>query len=251
MAAALGLAVTLARTPPPVRSGFVAGATHAGGRFAERGLAPVDPVRLLVEWRPDALVVTAILAVTGFGVARAVRRRAVRSVPWFLAAMAVLLWTLVGGPQAYGTGLLSAHAAQLVLCVVAVPGLLGRAGALPPVPGWLADPVIGAALLGFLLAGVYATPVLELSQTNDAVRLAVDVLALGVGVVCSGRLVALVLAGFGTGALVSPPYADDRLRSLAWDWADAVTDQAATGLILLGVAAAVLVAGTRAATARS
>ncbi len=251
MAAALGLAVTLARTAPPARTGFVAGAAHAGGRFAERGLAPVSPMRLVGEWRPDALVVTAVVVATGAFLARTLRQRRLGPVLWFLAAMALLLWALVGAPAAYGSGLLSAHVGQLLLCAVVVPRLLARSDALPPLPTRLADPMNAAVLLAVLLVGVYATPLLDLSQVDGSVRLLVDVLALAVGLLGTGggpgavrrggRLVAVVLAGFGAGALVSPSYAAVRLESLAWEWADPGTDQAVAGLLALAVAALLVV----------
>jgi cytochrome c oxidase assembly factor CtaG len=165
--------------------------------------------------------------------------------------MALLLWALVGAPAAYGSGLLSAHVGQLLLCAVVVPRLLARSDALPSLPTRLADPMNAAVLLAVLLVGVYATPLLDLSQVDGSVRLLVDVLALAVGLLVTGcgpgavrrggRLVAVVLAGFGAGALVSPSYAAVRLESLAWEWADPGTDQAVAGLLALAVAALLVV----------
>jgi putative copper resistance protein D len=274
MSAALGLAVALARTAPPVRAGVVA-APHPTLRTIERGLPSPTPDRLLLESRPDALVMTVLAVVTlscvvVYGRAARQDSRVRAALLWFLGAVALLLWSLCGGLAAYGSAVLSGHVAQLLMCAVLVPRLLARAACLltrvqrlqapdERVTGRVLtsmDPLSAAVLLSVFLCAVYATPVLELTLRSPAAHLAVDLLGVAVGSVGllgttllaspdpdrRGRadlLTGLVLAAFGVGLSATVrPLALDWFAALRWDWSDPVTDQryAAVALVVLALA---------------
>ena len=272
MAVATGVAVALARTAPPVRPGFVS-APHPGVTV-ERGLARIGPVRLVSEWRPDALVVTLVAGLAAVYVAsvwRDVRSRRVgarSSVAWFGVGASVLLWAFVGGPAAYQDAMLSGHVGQLLLCLVVVPRLLARClrGVLVTEPldrRWTSlsrglrltsEPVNAALLVALLLAAVYATPLLELSLRSALIHRWVSLAALLVGCGCvrwgetpapgpggptsSGRAVAVVLALFGAAVLGSRHlFAGDWFSGLPLTWTDPVTDQRCAGLLLVLAAA--------------
>ncbi|MCW2828451.1 MAG: cytochrome-c oxidase [Marmoricola sp.] len=279
MSAALGLAVALARTAPPVRAGVVA-APHPTLRTIERGLQSPTPDRLLLESRPDALVMTVLAVVTlscvvVYGRATRQDSRARAALLWFLAAVALLLWSLCGGLAAYGSAVLSGHVAQLLVCAVLVPRLLARAACLltrvqrlhapdERVAGRVLtsmDPLSAAVLLSVFLCAVYATPVLELTLRSPAAHLAVDLLGVTVGSVGllgttllaapdpdrRGRvnlLTGLVLAAFGVGLSATVrPLALDWFATLRWDWSDPVTDQRYAAVALFVLALALVAAG--------
>lgn len=210
MAAAVGLAVVLSRTAPPVGVGLDPGRAH-GGRFStvDRDIDAFGVPQLFTQWRPDATVVTAV-AVLAVGYLLAVRhlRRnggtwpAVR-IGWAMAGLAVMLFVLCAGPGAYANAMLSMHTAQLLTMLVVAPVLLTMAapvelvrtvagvpdGAPPSATArTLADPVNGVTLMTLLVLGVFATPVLDLSLSNGAVHLLVNVAALGVGMVTFGAV---------------------------------------------------------------
>ena len=282
MSTAMGLAGALSRTAPPVRAGVVA-APHPASTV-DRGLGAVGPVRLMTEWRPEALVVTAIAAVTLLHLAaawrrvRAGRREAWAAAGWFLAGSLVLGWALCGGLAAYGSALLSAHVAQLLVCAVLVPRLWARgidALRIPPVAPRAAgswhlptlSPMDGAVMLALGLSAVYATPLLESSLRHGSTHLVVDLAALVVGAVTlswlglatSGdpgdpgdpgaserrnRLAAGVLAAFGVAMAMSPHVlAEPWFNRLDWTWSDPAADQRHAALLILG-AALLLYAGS-------
>jgi putative copper resistance protein D len=273
MSAAMGLAVALSRTPPPVRAGVVA--TPHPASTVDRGLAAVNPVGLLTEWRPEALVVTAIAAVSLLHLAaawarvRIGRNEAWSAAGWFVAGSLLLLWALCGGLAAYGSAVLSAHVAQLLVCAVVVPRLWARGvrdlGASPDgacsADAWPLRAVArvdGALVLALVLAGVYATPVLEMSLRNGSIHLVVDVAALAAGVAGSSwrgaadadhqhrghRSVAGVLAAFGIAMfLTRRVLAGQWFDALDWSWSDPATDQHLAALLLAG-AGVLLYAGS-------
>jgi cytochrome c oxidase assembly factor CtaG len=151
--------------------------------------------------------------------------------------------------------------AQLLTLLLVVPGLVAlsapvslvlssaRRGWQPPqLVSVLADPVNGVALVMVLLAGVYATPLLEASLRHVSVHRLVDVLALAVGLVVmwslvgvdpapgprrSGRdravlalLLAVVLISFGVLLVLrNDLLAGAWFSGLHWTWADPVVDQ--------------------------
>jgi putative copper resistance protein D len=269
MSVAMGLAVALSRTAPPVRAGVVA-APHPASTV-DRGLAAVGPVRLLTEWRPEALVVTGIAAVTLLHLAavwrriRAGRGGAWAAAGWFVAGSLVLLWALCGGLAAYGSALLSAHVAQLLVCAVVVPRLWARGvGALgiatrdpQAADSWhlpTLSPIDGALVLALGLSAVYATPLLETSLSNGSAHVVVDVAALVVGAagvswlglaapgdvesrLRGSRLAAGVLVAFGVAmALSRHVFAETWFDALGWSWSDPVTDQRYAALLILGTA---------------
>ena len=116
MAATVGLAVALSRTPTPVPD---VPATHVSAAHAVLGfdLPPYSLGEVLTGWRPDTLVLLAAgtalaLYVTGV---RTLSRRGLhwpigRTLAW-LAGLAVVTFVLDSGLAAYGRALFSAHAA--------------------------------------------------------------------------------------------------------------------------------------------
>ena len=143
MAATTGVAAALAVTQTPVPEAYLpAPAEELSGR-------PLPPPPQVSTWlqyvNPDvvfAVVVAAAAVLYLAGVRR--QHRAGRSWPWwrtaaFLGAVAVLGWTVLGGPAVYGTLMFSAHAVAVVLLIgVVAPGIVAGA------PRTLATAVLSA-----------------------------------------------------------------------------------------------------------
>nr|MDT0666660.1 cytochrome c oxidase assembly protein [Micromonospora sp. DSM 115978] len=117
LAVTVGLAVGLARTPPPVDDAAIpADPTQAvlGYPLPE----PVTAGRLLTDWRPDWVFVGAVL-LAAVAYLAAVRRLARRGDRWppgrtaaWLAGLAVVAVTTSSGLARYGPVLLSVHMSQ-------------------------------------------------------------------------------------------------------------------------------------------
>lgn len=125
MAATVGLAVALARTPPPQPGGAVAPPTPLG-----RPLPAFTVTGLLEQVRPDPIVLLALVA-AAVPYLGGVLRLARRGVPWpvrrtaaWLLGLLLLGYALAGGPAAYAPALFSAFALQHALAAVAAPALL-------------------------------------------------------------------------------------------------------------------------------
>jgi cytochrome c oxidase assembly factor CtaG/putative copper export protein len=217
MAATVGLAVALSRTPTPPTA---AAASGPGGEAAAGAVAgdhaSVHPVlgadvpafslgRLLSEWRVDALVVTVVaLALAGYLLG--VRRLAARGERWSpwrtsatVAGLGVAGFALCGGLATYSTVLFSVNLAQYLTLALLVPLLLALGapitlamrvrGTDPAWPGGragraleiLTDPVNGLIVFLAVLYGVYGTGLFEASLRYFAVHLLVAAAALAAG----------------------------------------------------------------------
>ena len=214
MATAIGLAVALGRTPAPAVAGAGAVPAHGSGHATlPWEVLPWSPARVLTEWRPDAIVLTAVgLAVVAYLVA--VRRLARRGQRWparrtasAMAGLATATFALCGGLASYATALFSMQVAQLLVLATVVPLLLtlgmplalvlqvresGDIDAASPSPRHLlagkaarvlGNPVNGLLLLVAVLVGLYATPLFELTLRYFTLHLLANVLALAGGLV--------------------------------------------------------------------
>ncbi len=281
MGAVLGLAVTLSSTAPPVSAAVRAVPVHAASSpTVDATLAPVSLLGLVTVARPDALVLTAFVAVVG-GYLVAVRRR-----PWsrwrrlaFAAGVLVVGWSLCGGLGSYSAALLSVQVAQLLTLALVAPVLLAAGlppGASPETPGeesafsrggaWLSrvwSPVNAAVLLVLLVAVTFQTPLLELTLRSVTGHLALGLAALVSGlfllvpVLAQHRvprevdrrqlgaglvLVAGVLVAYGWRMHeTATAYAGGWFRDLDWWWSDAVADQRTAGVVMAGFGVVLLV----------
>lgn len=201
MAATVGLAVALARTPAPLTRG------PAGAPGPVPPGADVDSVTLaglVTDWRPNP-VTGAVLLVALAGYLRAVSRVTARGIDWprrrtlaTAAAAAIASVALGGGIASYPVSLLSVHLAQYLALALVVPALLtlgaplalarlGRDPDAPPPPGpgrvvlALANPVNGFVALVALTALLYATPILASSLASAPAHLAANVAAFAAG----------------------------------------------------------------------
>ncbi|TMR08657.1 hypothetical protein ETD86_46855 [Nonomuraea turkmeniaca] len=204
MAAAMGLAVGLSRTPPPTGGG---GAGHGA---LEYDLAPFSPGALISEVRPDALIIL-LLALPAAGYPAGLRRVAAwpsgRTFAWY-AGLALAALVLVGGVGGYARAMLSVQALQHVVLAVVVPLLLCAGAPVTPAgrtaTGFLRPAVLTIAYpVPFLL--LYATGWLPWSLDEYAAHLATGLLFLGLGLAVSWLL---------TGAGASPWAARVRLLTV-------------------------------------
>ena len=121
MAAAIGLAVGLSRTPPPPGSG--GGHEHL---LLEYELAPFTPGALITEVRLDPIILL-LLALPAIGYLVGLRRvgswPAVRTLSWY-AGLALTALVLLGGVGGYARAMMSAHALQHAVLAVIAPLLL-------------------------------------------------------------------------------------------------------------------------------
>ncbi|MGP3964188.1 cytochrome c oxidase assembly protein [Nonomuraea sp. 3N208] len=256
MAAAMGLAVGLARTPPPP-GGEVAG--H-GDPVLEYDLAPFSPAALISEVRPDALIIL-LLALPAAGYLAGLRRVPAwpsgRTFAWY-AGLALAALVLVGGVGGYARAMLSVQALQHVVLAVVVPLLL-CAGAPLTLAGRTVTAVTRPGVLmiaypvPFLL--LYATGWLPWSLAGYAAHLVTGALFLGLGLAVSWvladadplpvpfpwiarvRLLAVVVGVHlvvGAYLLVEPPVAADWFAAAAPPGAPALlADQRLAGAVYL------------------
>ena len=128
MVATIGLAVALALTPPPADLDLAPQSTATA--LIGYPVPPISGMRLLTEWRLDALVL--VVALTGVvaylrGVAR-LRARGVswpagRTVAW-LAGIVVGVVVMCGGVATYAPAMFSVHMVQHMTLTMLVPILL-------------------------------------------------------------------------------------------------------------------------------
>jgi putative copper resistance protein D len=208
MAAALGLAVALSRTPLPAVAPVRSMPDHGTG-LGTTTVQPLTVTRLLVEWRPDALVLVllGLLLAAYVTAVRSVRAAGGRWPRWRLvsctAGTAVALFALCGGLATAAPAQVSAQLTQFVLLLLVAPALLVHGAPFtlrslvrrnlvprPAEPPWggsrlaraLTDPLLAAVLVTVLVLALYRTPVIELSLRSSWVHLLVSVLAMVVGV---------------------------------------------------------------------
>ncbi len=199
MLATVGLAVALSRTAPPESAGDLARAHEVLGY----ALPPLSPGGLVLQTRPDPIV---LLALTGAATAylAGVRRLTRRGEPWpagrtaaWLVGLVILLYGLAGGVAAYGPAVFSAHAAQYALIGVVGPALLalgapltlyqeahafGRNRVNGDAGRALSHPWVALALFAAPPLTLYLTDLFEPAQSSLAVRLGLQTVVIGSGV---------------------------------------------------------------------
>ncbi|WP_195900076.1 cytochrome c oxidase assembly protein [Nonomuraea cypriaca] len=272
MAAAMGLAVGLSRTPPSPAAADAAGHGHP---VLEYTLAPFTPGALITEVRLDPLVLL-LLALPAAGYLIGVRRAGAwpsgRTIAWY-AGLALAAFALVGGVAGYARAMSSAHALQHVALTVVVPLLLclgapltlaARATTATSQYGDLGSRAFGRHVTrpAFLLTAypvlfllLYGTPWLPWSLAGHAPHLVTESLFCGLGLltmwVLAGAdplprpfpwaarvrllaVVALVHVALGTYLLVGPPIAAEWLALAAPPGVPGlVADQRLAGAIFL------------------
>jgi cytochrome c oxidase assembly factor CtaG/putative copper export protein len=205
MAATVGLAVALSRTPTPVpRNGGIP-STFAAGVLGY-SVPPLTAERLLTLWRPDVLVIVTV-ATLAYSYLTGVRRLRRAGVHWgvgrtvsFSSGLVLVLLALCSGVGTYGRAMFSMHMVQHMTLTMLVPILLALGApitlalrALPAARGggpwgpreWLlavlhsrwfavlSHPLVAFALYIFTLYGFYFSPLFELSQQSHVAHLLV------------------------------------------------------------------------------
>ncbi len=232
MGVALGTAVALARSAPPVPDVPV---TDASPAFALTGYPDPGPLTgdaWLTTWTTDWLWVSVSLVAVGLYVAGVVRLRrrgdawpVHRTIVWVLG-WAVFAYATSGAPGVYGRVLFSMHMVMHMVVAMLVPLLLVPAApillalrALPSRPDktWgprevvlqlvhsrllkvFANPVVAAALFFFSLAIFYYSPLFEL-----ALRTHTGHVLMMVHFLLTGYLFTWVLIGIDPGPKKWPP----------------------------------------------
>ncbi len=172
MAATMGLAVALSRTPPPPGADTT---THGLLGFDLRELTIT---RLLTEVRLDPIL---LLAVAGAGAAylAAVRRmpegQRWRTVSW-LVGLLVIGYAMVGGVGVYARAVFSVQMAQYALIGMVGPALLALGAPLRLLPErWrkATHPAVAIPAYALPYLALFLTPLFELSQQILAIRLLV------------------------------------------------------------------------------
>jgi putative copper resistance protein D len=216
MAATVGVAVALGRTPATTGSAAAARAPSHGAGHATLPveLVPFSPVRLLTEWRPDAITL-ALVAIAGIWYLRRLRSLHRQGRRWpltrtasFVAGLAVVVLATCGGLAIYAPALLSVHVARFftlgllgpaLVCLgapvtldrlaVGADGAAEAAGnpvtALVPrrLAASLGDPINGLVLFVVVLYLIYITPVLTWSLRSVPANLATSAVPFGIGAV--------------------------------------------------------------------
>jgi putative copper resistance protein D len=226
MGLAVGVAVALARSAPPVPETPIAEPSPAEVFTGYPAPGPLTGSAWFTTWRVDWLWLAIAVLMVGLYVAgwRRLRRRGdtwpvVRVVLWVLG-WAVFLFATQGGPGVYGRVLFSAHMVMHMAVAMLVPLLLVPAApltlalrALPSRPDktWgprevilqlvhsrylaaLANPVVASALFFFSLAIFYYSALFELALTTHTGHVAMMVHFL-----LSGYLFVWVLIGIDPG----------------------------------------------------
>lgn len=211
MAAAVGLATALGRTPTPVQP---LTSPSPAELLIGYPIPELTPARLLWGGRPDILVIGALLAVT-FAYFGGVRRLRARGDHWpigraiaFGCGLALVAYSVCGPLAIYGQATFSAHMMQHMFLTMAAPILLGLGApitlamrALPTrgragnrgarewlmaalhsrVTRFFTHPLIALTLYIVTLYGFYFTPVFDWSMKHHSVHLLMHVHFLAIG----------------------------------------------------------------------
>ncbi len=172
MAATMGLAVALSRTPPPP------GSSPAHGVLGFY-LPILAPGRFVTEWRPDPILLLAVALACAAYFRWSDRQRPVM----WAAGLALFAFATVGGLGTYARAMVSFQLIQWAIVGALVPAMLAMAWRPWRPPAWLG---LVTATVPYL--ALFTTPLFELSQSVLAVRLVV-LLGLAVAAyttICSG-----------------------------------------------------------------
>jgi cytochrome c oxidase assembly factor CtaG/putative copper export protein len=210
MAATVGIAVALSRTPSPAGAAADIPSHGTGHPTLGDNVQRFTLLRLVTEWRPEAisLVILAVLLGAYLAGVRRLRHRGERW-PWprtvaAAAATGIALVATSGGLATYSTATFSLLVAQFLVLLVVVPALVSlsapvtlaatavRPGSGPeatqvpfplrtPAASWLLDPLNTLIVATVMVFGLYATPLLTASLRSAPLHLAVNLATLAVG----------------------------------------------------------------------
>jgi cytochrome c oxidase assembly factor CtaG/putative copper export protein len=211
MAATVGVAVALSRTSYPAGATTDIPSHGLGHPTLGDDVQPFTAMRLLTEWRPEAISLLVIaVALGGYlaGVRALHRHGGIWPRRHLVAAVAAAVITLLatsGGLATYSTAAFSLQVSQFLVLLVVVPCLVTlsapvtlllrvRAAKAPgdttdPVPpvlrtrlmAWLLDPLNVLIVATVMVFALYATPLYAASLRSAAVHLAVNLTVLSVG----------------------------------------------------------------------
>lgn len=213
MAATIGAAVALSRTPPPVGALDDAPSHGFGHPTLGDDVEAFTLSRLVTEWRPEAVWLVLLAVMIGSylaGVRRLRRDGRTWPRPRLTAAIAATVVALVatsGGLATYSTATFSLQVGQFLVLFLVVPTLVAlsapvtllvRASSVhaPPseedpvwlravlrsrVMAWLLDPLNMLIVTTVMVFGLYATPLLEASLRSAGLHLVVNLATLAVG----------------------------------------------------------------------
>jgi cytochrome c oxidase assembly factor CtaG len=212
MAATIGVAVALSRTPPPVGAAAEIPTHGTGHPTLGNDVAPFTLSRIFTEWRPDAITLVLIVVAIAAYVAGVRRLRRVGVAwPWprvaaAAVATAVALLATSGGLAVYSTATFSLQVAQFLVLFIVVPTLVTLSRPMRmavevsrprddleydpdwlPTPFrnravvWVTDPLNTLIVVTVTVFALYATPLLEASLRSAPLHLTVNLFALGVG----------------------------------------------------------------------
>jgi putative copper resistance protein D len=232
MGIAMGTAVALARSAPPVPDTPIPDADPAFALTGYPAPPPLTSAAWFTTWRTDWLWLTLALLAVGLYLAGVIRLRRRgdawplhRSVLWVLG-WALFVYATCAAPGVYGAVLFSAHMVMHMVIAMVVPLLLVPAApillalrALPPrrdktwgprevivqvvhsrVMQVLANPIVAAALFFFSLAIFYYSPLFEL-----ALRTHTGHVLMVLHFLLTGYLFVWVLVGIDPGPKRWPP----------------------------------------------
>ncbi|WP_308466211.1 cytochrome c oxidase assembly protein [Rathayibacter soli] len=134
MTLAIGIAVGLAKSPPPVSQAPLTGDAARAGLLGFPYPPPVTMLRMFTVWHWEWMWLGLAIVLAGcyLWAARVLRRRGdhwpiYRSICW-VAGCAVLVWATSGGPAVYGLVHFSSHMVEHMALMMFIPPLLVLGG---------------------------------------------------------------------------------------------------------------------------
>lgn len=215
MGAAIGLAVALSRSPTPAVAERDLSALSPATRLLGYDVPPLTVRHLLVDWRPDTIVLTiGVLAIAGYVVG--VRRLRAREIAWqwwrtlaFVSGVLVVVLVMCSGVATYAMAMFSVHMAQHMVLTMFAPVLLAMGAPVTltlralPTAGrdqprgpreWLlaalhsrpsrfiTQPVVALVIYLLSLYGLYFTPLFQDAMRSHSAHLLMSAHFLAVGI---------------------------------------------------------------------